>query len=103
MRQHRNITFSIPDDLRTSLYAHVSKRGISQFISNAILKTLEEEKLKKEQELDAAYEEANRDSDRLETLQDWNALDDVSDLIEDDEDWNWLRESTKKRKKLKHG
>lgn len=98
--KHQNITFSIPEDLKASLQSHVSKRGMSRFISSAIHKALEEEKYKREQELDAAYEAANKDSDRLEALQDWNALDDVSDLM-DDEDWNWLRNSNEKRKKSK--
>lgn len=95
--RHKNITFSIPDDLRMNLYAHASKRGISHFISNAIRKALEEETTKKEQELDTAYEAANQDSDRLETLRDWNVLDDVSDL-NSEEDWGWLRDSTEKEK-----
>jgi hypothetical protein len=47
--------------------------------------------ISKEHELDAAYEAANQDSDRIETLRDWNALDDVSDLIAEDEDWGLLR------------
>ena len=88
---HQNITFSIPDDLKTSLHVHVRKRGMSQLISNAIRKALAEEKLKKEQALDAAYEAANQDDHRLEILQDWNASDDVSDLIDEDENWDWLR------------
>lgn len=89
--KHKNITFSIPDDLKAHLYAHVNKRGLSRFISDAIRKALEEENVKKEQELDAAYEAASQDPDRLETLRDWNTLDDVSDLIKEDEDWDWLR------------
>lgn len=102
---HTNITFSIPEDLKATLRAHVSSRGMSQFISEAIRKALEEEEHKKTQELDAAYEAANQDADRLETLRDWNTLDDTSDLTGDDEEWNWLknpkRKTMKKRKKLK--
>lgn len=93
---HKNLTFSIPDDLKTCLHAHVSKRGVSRFITSAIRKALEEEELKKERELDAAYEAANLDSDRLETLRDWDTLDDVSDLM-DDEDWSWLKDSPGKK------
>ena len=94
--RHKNITFSIPEDLKAALYTHVSKRGMSRFISNAIRKVLEEEESKKEQELDEAYEAANQDSDRLEILRDWSAVDDVSDLT--DEDWGWLRDSKKMEK-----
>ena len=98
--RHQNLTFSIPEDLKVSLLAHVDKRGMSQFISSAIRKALEEENLKREKELDAAYEAANQDQDRLETIRDWDMVDDLSDLI-DDEDWSWLRNKSEKR--LKHG
>lgn len=102
--KHQNITFSIPSDLKAYLHAHVSKRGISRFISAAIRKALEEEEAEREQELDAAYESANQDSERLETLKDWNSLDEVSDIAsDDDEDWSWLRSSNGKKKDLKHG
>ncbi len=42
--RHHNMTFSLPDDLRAILYAHVGKRGMSGFVSEAIRKALEEEK-----------------------------------------------------------
>lgn len=96
--RHYNITFSIPDDLKSILYAHVSKGSMSRFISDAIRKALEDEKLIKEKELDAAYEAANQDSDRLEVLNDWNALDDVGDLT-NNENWDWLRNSKEEGKK----
>lgn len=100
--RHRNVTFSIPEDLKKSLYSHTSKGGISQFISNAIRKALDEEKMKKEQELDAAYEAANQDADRIDILRDWNSLDDVSDL-DNGENWDWLRNSNEGGKKSKYG
>jgi hypothetical protein len=77
---------------------HVSKREMSKFISNAIRKALKEEKLKNEENLDAAYEAASRDTDHLETLQDWDALDDVSDLMKEEENWEWLKKSSDNRK-----
>ena len=101
--KHKNITFSIPEDLRAVLYHHVNRRGVSRFISNAIRKALEEESVNKEKELDAAYESANQDSDRMETIRDWDTLDDVSDLMDVNEDWDWLKESSKKGKNLKNG
>lgn len=96
---HRNITFSIPEDLKASLLAHVDKRGMSRFISNAIRKALEEDELKKTKDLDAAYEAANQDQERVDTIREWDTLDDTSDLI-DDENWDWLRKS---KKESKHG
>lgn len=89
--KHKNITISIPEDLKAILYTHIRKRGVSQFISDAIRKALKEEENQKEKELDAAYEAANQDHDRIETLREWNSLDDVRDLIEEDEDWEWLK------------
>lgn len=51
-----------------------------------------------EQELDAAYNDSNKDSSRLKTLRDWNSLNNVSDLIDEDENWDWLRKSNENRK-----
>ncbi len=88
--RHKNMTISIPDDLILSLHSEISKRGISRFISEAIRKALREKEIEEERTLDAAYEAANKDADRLETIKDWDALSDVSDL-NDDEDWEWLK------------
>lgn len=98
--RHQNITISIPDDLKACLFAKVGNRSRSLFISNAIRKALfdEEERLKKE--LEVAYEAANRDSDRKRILRDWDASDDLSEWVNDDEDWSWL---TKKKEKRKNG
>ena len=63
-------------------------------ISNAIRKSLEEKAAIQEEVLDAAYEAANQDSNRVETIREWEALDDISDLIDENEDWNWLRDLT---------
>lgn len=91
------MTFSIPEDLRAVLYARIGKMNISRFISNAVRNSLEEESIRKETELDAAYKAANQDKDRKTTLKDWNALDDVSDLIGEDEDWGWLKKKKGKQ------
>lgn len=90
MKQHKNMTFSIPDDLVQMLHINVGKRGLSRFISEAVRKALTEKQREEEKELDAAYEAANKDADRLEALKDWDSLDDTKDLI-DDEDWDWLK------------
>jgi metal-responsive CopG/Arc/MetJ family transcriptional regulator len=88
--KHKNMTFSIPDDLLLLLHTKIGKRGLSQFISEATRKALMEKELQEEQELDAAYEAANKDPDRLETIKDWDDLNEVSDLL-DNEDWEWLK------------
>ena len=84
------MTFSIPEDLVLQLHLHVGKRGLSRFISTAIRKALIEEEIQEENELDKAYEEANKDPTRLEALKDWEHIDDISDLG-NDEDWEWLK------------
>lgn len=96
--KHQNLTFSIPEDLKSFLFAQVENRQRSLFISNAIRKALIEEETKYEQMLDAAYEAANRDSDRKEVLREWEATEDLLELCEDDEDWDWLK---KKKEKVK--
>ena len=102
--KHKNITFSIPEDLKAVLYTHIERRGISRFITDAIRKALADEAALKEQALDAAYEEANRDEDRLDVLREWNAQDDVADLMNENEDWTWLTKGPiEQKKKLKHG
>lgn len=89
--KHKNMTFSVPEDIVILLHNKVSKRGMSRFISQAIRKAIKEKELQDEKELDAAYEAANKDKDRLEILQDWDALDDISDLADNEEDWSWLK------------
>lgn len=75
MRQrHQNMTFSMPEDLKIILHTRIGKRGLSRFISNAIRKSLNEGESNKERELDAAYEAASHDSDRMEVLRDWDLL-----------------------------
>ncbi len=90
MHKHKNITFSIPSDLLLSLHSHIGHRGLSQFISEAIRKALGEEIDEKQTSLDAAYEAANTDATRLQTLRDWDLLDDTSDLT-GEENWEWLK------------
>ena len=88
--KHKNMTFSIPDDLQSLMRQKIGNRGFSQFISEAIRTALIEKEIQDEKILDAAYLSANKDLDRLETLKDWDSVDDVSDLV-DDEDWEWLK------------
>lgn len=88
--KHKNMTFSIPDDLIQLLHINIAKRSVSRFISEAVRKALKEKEIQEEKELDAAYEAAYKDSDRLEVLRDWDSVDDTSDL-KDDEDWEWLK------------
>jgi hypothetical protein len=66
-----NVTFSIPENINSLLHSLVEKRGMSQFVTKALERALEEERLS----LKAAYAAANDDSDRRLVLQDWSAFD----------------------------
>lgn len=63
------------------------KNDASYFFSEK--KALREEENQKESELEAAYQEANLDPDRIEFLQDWEAFENID--IELDEDLEWLK------------
>lgn len=66
-----NVTFSIPNDVNILLHTLVKRRSMSQFVSSAIQKALDEEK----ESLKAAYIAANSDTARNEVISDWDALD----------------------------
>ncbi len=66
-----HVTFSIPTEVNILLHTKVERRMLSQFVSNAIKKALDEEG----ESLRAAYAAANDDPDRNEVIQDWDALD----------------------------
>jgi len=83
--RHQNITLSFPSDLNALLHMKVSGRGISKYVAKAVRKALEEDESKEQMELEAAYEEANKDRDRLEVIKDWKTLDDVTDV----RNWEW--------------
>ena len=70
MRQsnYKNQTFSIPIEVSRQLHALVKRREMSRFVSDAILKGLEEKK----RILRQAYLSANDDLGQLETQEDWN-------------------------------
>ena len=97
--RHTNMTFSIPEDLKAVLYSTVGRTNISRFISNAVRKSLEEEALQKEKNLDLAYEAANQDEDRLKTILEWNALDTENDIFDKNENWEWLKTNAKTKKR----
>ncbi len=82
--KHSNITLSFPSDLNAILHAKVSRRGISQFVANAVRVALAEKEQQELAELEAAYKQANKDRDRQKTIAEWKALD--NDEIEN---WEW--------------
>lgn len=71
-----NVTFSIPVSVNVQLHSVVKKRGLSKFVTDALKKALEEEKMN----LKAAYLDAENDEDLQKTIKDWAEL--------DGEDWD---------------
>jgi len=86
--KHENITLSFPQDLNTLLHLRVTRRGISKYVAEAVRKALEEDEQKELLKLEAAYEEANKDKDRLKEIEEWGSL----DSFENSEDWEWENE-----------
>lgn len=67
----KNVTFSLPIEVVNLLHAKIGKRELSKFATRAIQKALTEEV----DRLRAAYAAADKDPDRLETINDWASLD----------------------------
>jgi Arc/MetJ-type ribon-helix-helix transcriptional regulator len=83
--KHENITLSIPSDLNTLLHVRVSRRGISKYVAEAVRKALDEDERKEQLKLEAAYEQANMDHERLQEIKDWSLL----DKADRDDEWEW--------------
>ena len=66
-----HVTFSLPVSLSRRLRASVKKRGLSEFVSKALEKALNEE----QEGLKACYAAANNDADRKEVVEEWASLD----------------------------
>lgn len=60
-------TFSIPADVLEDLHTFIEEREISSFISNAIRKELNTEKLRQ------AYRMANKNAGQIEVKKDWKS------------------------------
>lgn len=86
--KHENITLSIPSDINLLLHSKVPRRGISKYVTDAIRKSLLEDEKNEELKLEAFYEAANSDSNRVETVDDFKALDEIDDI----EGWEWSDE-----------
>ncbi len=69
--KNKNITISLPEDLIIILKGMAGKRELSKFIAGIVRENIDQEKMN----LEAAYKEAEKDQDRIETINDWSALD----------------------------
>ena len=72
MKENKKISviFSIPVDLNNLLHSMVDRRKLSYFVAQALEQALKEKK----NALNKAYFEASKDSDRLETIKEWEIL-----------------------------
>ena len=78
----RKMTFTIPQDLAEQFLRRVPARDRSRYVTEAIAAKLRE----REQRLIRACEVANNTADVLTIEQDWDAIKDKADRIE--EPWN---------------
>lgn len=65
-----NVTFSIPESIHSLLHSLIEKRGMSQFVTRALERALEDERLS----LKAAYTAASLDLDRNSLIEEWANL-----------------------------
>lgn len=66
-----NVTFSIPVEVNELLHTLVGRKKLSAFVSSTLQKALED----KANALKKAYAMAEKDPDRLKTINEWQALD----------------------------
>lgn len=83
--KHENITLSFPAELNALLHARVSTRGISKYVAKAVKKALDEDEKRTSMSLEAAYEEAGRDRERLKEIEEWKVL----DHLDYNPEWEW--------------
>lgn len=66
-----HVTFSLPKDVNNLLHSCVPKRGLSNFVSGAIMKALEEEQA----QLKAEFLANENDVAMKSEMKDWEAFD----------------------------
>ena len=83
MRQQRNqnITLSLSQDVIADLHQFIKKRGISQFVEEAIVERLKDKKSALEQQ----YIEAAQDEARNKAAAEWDHL--ASEGLDDSNSW----------------
>jgi muramoyltetrapeptide carboxypeptidase LdcA involved in peptidoglycan recycling len=64
-------------DLTALLHSKVPRRGLSKYVADAFRKALEEEEQKQMFQLEATYEAANKDRNRLKTIEEWKTIENV--------------------------
>jgi len=70
-KQTVHVTFSLPKEVNKLLHSFVPKRGLSSFVSQAIVNALEEE----QKQLKAEYLANEKDAVMKKEMKDWEVLD----------------------------
>lgn len=60
---HQHMTISIPENVKRDLYLYIKKRGISRFITEAIIEKLSSKKISLEEQYAAAAKDEKRNSE----------------------------------------
>lgn len=87
MKKTANVTLSFSPNLIARLHRNLPRRQISSFTAMALTKALDELQLKKEMELEMAYEKAFDDEARTIESLGWNESDEHKI-----ENWEWYEE-----------
>lgn len=81
-QKHEHLTISIPQDVKRDLYLHVESRGISRFITNAVIEKLKDKK----NSLEEQYKLAGKDEKRNQEFKEWeNSM--LGDGLNETNDW----------------
>jgi hypothetical protein len=80
--RHEHMTISIPENVKRDLYLHIKKRGISRFITEAIIEKLNIKKLS----LEDQYKAAAKDEERNNEFKEWEDTM-IGDGLNETNDW----------------
>lgn len=80
--KHEHMTISIPQNVKRDLYLYVESRGISRFITEAVVEKLKSKKLS----LEDQYKLAGKDEERNQEFKEWeDAM--IGDGLNEKNDW----------------
>lgn len=80
--KHEHLTISIPPQVKRDLYLYIEPRGISRFITDAVVEKLKDRKLSLEEQ----YKLAAKDEKRNEVFKEWED-DMIADGLNEANDW----------------
>lgn len=80
--KHENMTISIPQNVKRELYRYVEKRGISRFITEAVIEKLKSKKLSLEEQ----YRLAAQDEKRNQVFKEWEDVM-INEGLNESNDW----------------